>query len=70
MADLLAGVQPEIEELIMCGYREVHMRERVYPRWVEAGKMKSNVADNEIKAMREIVNVLEAVKERGFKWRA
>ena len=65
MGDLLADHKPDIEEMIRCALREVHMRESVYPRWVAAGRLKQHVADNEIKVMRAIIDTLERVKERG-----
>jgi hypothetical protein len=34
--------------------RELRMRRRVYPRWVEAGKMKLDHADREILLMEAI----------------
>lgn len=37
-----------------CAERELKMRERVYPRWVENGRMTQAKADQEIAIMREI----------------
>lgn len=37
-----------------CIEREVKMRKRVYPRWVEAGRMTQAKADQEIRIMEEI----------------
>lgn len=34
--------------------RELGLRQRVYPRWVEAGKMSQAKAEREIAIMREI----------------
>jgi hypothetical protein len=35
--------------------REIAMRERVYPGWVRAGRMKQDAADREIRIMRAIL---------------
>lgn len=42
------------QEKAECAKREVKMRERVYPRWVQQGKMTQQQADLEIAMMREI----------------
>lgn len=59
-------MEPSIEEQLACAKREVGMRERVYPRWVEAKRMTQAKADLELAAMRAIVATLEtlAAKER------
>ncbi len=38
-----------------CIERELKMRRRVYPRWVEAGKMSQAHADKEIATMEAIL---------------
>ena len=43
---------------IACVEREIAMRERVYPRWVEAGKMKQKDADDELAAMHAVLTTL------------
>lgn len=35
--------------------RELKMRQRVYPRWIEAGRLTSEKAAHEIAVMEEIV---------------
>jgi len=50
---------PETQEQRLSRYaaaaeREVRMRRSVYPRWVDAGKMKREKADAEIAVMEEI----------------
>jgi hypothetical protein len=45
--------------LVKAAWREVGFRERVYPKWVAAGRMKQAEADEEIAAMREIARELE-----------
>lgn len=62
MADLF-GEQPiPLDDLIACVKREIGMRERVYPRWCESGRMKKPTADREIAAMKAVLANLEAQK--------
>lgn len=41
-----------IRKLKECCSREAALRERVYPKWVAAGKMQQEKADEEIRLMR------------------
>lgn len=50
-----------LTDQIACVKREIAMRERVYPRWVAAGKMKQEKADAEIAAMRAVLATLNAL---------
>lgn len=43
---------------IACVRREIAMRERVYPKWVNAGRMKAEAAEREIAAMRAVLETL------------
>jgi hypothetical protein len=43
---------------IGCVRREIAMRERVYPKWVNAGRMKAEAAEREIAAMRAVLKTL------------
>jgi hypothetical protein len=43
---------------IACVRREIAMRERVYPKWVNAGRMKAKAAEREIAAMRAVLEIL------------
>lgn len=56
-----------IEEQLAAVRREVAMRERVYPRWVEAGRMTAEKADHEIEAMKNVAATLQHLldEERG-----
>lgn len=56
----------KIIEQIKCIEREIGMRERVYPRWVESKKMTQQKADEEIKTMREVLKTLNLVKDLYF----
>lgn len=48
---------------IAAAWREVKMRERVYPRWTATGKMTQAKADHEIAAMRAIYETLKALRD-------
>lgn len=53
-----------LDEQIKCVRREIAMRERVYPRWVEQKKMTQQKADAEILVMREVLATLETVAKQ------
>jgi hypothetical protein len=44
--------------------REIAMRKRVYPRWVEAGKMTKSKADAEIRIMEAVAETLRGLELR------
>ncbi len=50
-----------IEYQIRCVEREIAMRERVYPRWVEQHRMTQRKADEEIQAMRAVLETLHSL---------
>lgn len=47
-------------EQILCVEREIRMRERAYPRWVAAGKMKQHMAQRELTVMRAVLETLRS----------
>jgi hypothetical protein len=51
---------PKLDEQIACVSRVIAMREKVYPRLVETGKMKKPVADHEIACMKAALGTLMA----------
>ena len=55
-----------IEQMIACVEREIGMRERVYPRWVEQKKMLQTTADQELARMRAVRDLLVDVKDGKF----
>lgn len=59
-----AALVPIIDQ-IACVRREIGMRERVYPRWIDAGKMKQVAADREMTGMRAVLMTLEDIEKRG-----
>ncbi len=54
-----------IEAQIQCVQREIKMRERVYARWVEAGRMSQRKADDEIATMRAVLETLRKQPMQG-----
>lgn len=52
------------DELVRAAERELSMRQRVYPRWVEAKRMSQAKADHEIACMTAIVDLCRE-KARG-----
>lgn len=51
-----------LDEEIASVEREIALRERVYPRWVEQKKMSQEKADYEIAAMRSVAESLHRLK--------
>jgi hypothetical protein len=49
-----------LEQQIASVKREIAMRERVYPRWVESGRLVQVRADHEIAAMKAVLETLQA----------
>lgn len=52
-----------LEEMIACAEREIGMRSRAYPRFVEQKKMLQRKADHEIACMRAIHTLLKNLQE-------
>lgn len=48
-----------LDEQIACVTREVKMRERVYPRRVQAGHMSQKQADRELDTMKAVLATLQ-----------
>lgn len=53
-----------IDDQVKAAEREVRQRERVYPRWVEGGRMTQAKADHELRCMRAIVETLKALQSK------
>jgi hypothetical protein len=51
-----------IDAQIACVEREVGFRERLYPRWVKAGKLTQATADDELSRMRGVLLTLQRVQ--------
>jgi hypothetical protein len=43
--------------------REIAFRERLYPRWIEKGRMTQEKADHELRVMRAVLQTLERIIE-------
>ena len=52
-----------IDDMIKCIEREIGMRKRVYPRWVEQKKMTQEKALNEINTMQAVIEQLKKDKD-------
>lgn len=63
MADLFADEPVSILEQIVCVEREINMRQRVYLRWVAAGKMKQHTAERELTVMRAVLETLRSTAQ-------
>lgn len=42
--------------------REIGLRQRVYPRWIESGKLKRAAADHQMAAISSVLATLEGVQ--------
>lgn len=47
-----------------CVRRELAMRRRVYPRWVQQERMTQKKADDELAAMEAVLATLQQIEER------
>ena len=52
----------DITEQIACVKRELAMREQLYPRWVQAEKMSTTKALDEIHCMRDVLATLQRIE--------
>ena len=52
-----------LEAQIACVRREVGLRERVYPRWQQLGRIDADKAENEIATMKALLARLEGLQE-------
>jgi len=50
---------------IACVKREIAMCERVYPKWVQSGRMKAETADHEINCMTAVLGTLIGMQADG-----
>lgn len=63
----MSAVVP-LTDQIKCAKRELALRERAYPKWVQGGRMKRETAAHEMEAMRAIVASLEALLSVQATW--
>ena len=52
------------EDKLTCVLRELQMRERVYPIWVEKGRMSAEKSEREMALMASIVEDYRALAEK------
>ena len=52
-----------IEDLIKEAKRELHMRENVYPKWVDSGRLSATAAERQLKAQQFIVSCLMNLRD-------
>ena len=55
---------PSLADQIAEVKREIAMRERVYPRFIAAGKLTQAKADFALAAMRAVLDTLTALKDK------
>lgn len=51
-----------LADQIACVRREIALRNKVYPRWVEKGRIHQEQADREIEAMIAVLATLQEVQ--------
>jgi len=51
-----------IDVQVQCVEREISMRLRVYPKWCEQKRMTQKKADQEIEAMRSVLETLKNIQ--------
>jgi hypothetical protein len=51
-----------IADQLKCARRELALRQRAYPRWIDNGRMSRDEADREIEAMSAIVATLQTLQ--------
>lgn len=52
-----------LEQMVVCARREFNLRKKVYPKWVEGGRMTEIQARHEIECMESIYYTLFRLKE-------
>lgn len=53
----------DLTRQIACVRREVSMRKRVYPRWVQNAKMTQEEADRQLQTMEAVQATLEQLRD-------
>ena len=54
--------EPTIEDQITCVKREISLRNKLYPGWVEHGKLAHSEALKEIRTMKAVLGSLERLR--------
>lgn len=59
MSDLFGGTLPiTLDAQVAEVEREIKLRQRVYPRWIDLGKISQAAADRQIEVMRAVAESL------------
>ena len=53
---------PTVDQQISEVQREIALRENVYPRWIESGRLTKQKAEHQITCMKAVLGTLMAVK--------
>ena len=53
---------PTLDDQIDCVKREIGMRERTYPKWVQTRRLSQEQMDRELGRMRAVLNTLQNLK--------
>jgi len=61
--DLFSASAIDLRMQIECVKRELRMRGKVYPRWLERDKMKPDTATYELNAMKAVLTTLEKLSD-------
>ncbi len=56
--------QLPIDDLVECVNRELKLRKRVYPRWIDDGRMTQKKSDHEIRCMAAILALLQREQQK------
>ena len=59
MTDLFGQKDDILEQQIRCVEREIGMRQRVYPNWINAKKISAGKAEYEVQMMQEVLKSLK-----------
>ena len=62
-SDMFPDQGIDLTQQIKCVEREIAMRLKVYPRWVQRGKMQQQQATYELAAMGAVLNTLKAFRD-------
>lgn len=58
-----AALSIDIDRQIACVRREVSMRRKVYPGWIQRGKMTQEEADRQLSTMEAVQATLEQLRD-------
>ena len=53
----------DLDQQIACVQREIGLRKRAYPRWIQLGKMTQPVADEQLASMEAVLVTLQKLRD-------